>query len=82
MAQKKQKPPEGGLAPRAEARGQWFDYAPSAPSVKWRRATSTIGWMFERVRGFYQHFGFEGSPTGDLQLMLLMKDIRKSLGLA
>lgn len=36
----------------------------------------------ERVRGFYQHFGFERSPTGDLQLMLLRKDIRKSLGLA
>jgi predicted N-acetyltransferase YhbS len=36
----------------------------------------------ERVRGFYEHFGFEASPTGDLQLMLLMKDIRKSLGLA
>ena len=36
----------------------------------------------ERVRGFYEHFGFEVSPTGDLQLMLLMKDIRKSLGLA
>lgn len=36
----------------------------------------------ERVRGFYERFGFEGSPTGDLQLMLLMKDIRKSLGLA
>ena len=36
----------------------------------------------ERVRGFYEHFGFEQSPTGPLQLMLLMKDIRKSLGLA
>ena len=35
----------------------------------------------ERVRGFYEHFGFEQSPTGELQLMLLMKDIRKSLGL-
>jgi GNAT superfamily N-acetyltransferase len=32
------------------------------------------------VRGFYEHFGFEQSPTGDLQLMLLMKDIRKTLG--
>lgn len=36
----------------------------------------------EGARGFYEHFGFEASPTGDLQLMLLMKDIRKTLGLA
>jgi GNAT superfamily N-acetyltransferase len=33
------------------------------------------------VRGFYERFGFEPSPTGGLQLMLLMKDIRTSLGL-
>jgi GNAT superfamily N-acetyltransferase len=36
----------------------------------------------ESARGFYEHFGFEESPTGALQLMLLMKDIRRSLGLA
>ena len=34
------------------------------------------------VRGFYEHFGFEPAPTGDLQLMLLMKDVRKTLGLS
>jgi predicted N-acetyltransferase YhbS len=36
----------------------------------------------EGARSFYEHFGFEASPTGDLQLMLLMKDIRKTLGIA
>jgi GNAT superfamily N-acetyltransferase len=35
----------------------------------------------DRARAFCEHFGFEQSPTGPLQLMLLMKDIRKSLGL-
>lgn len=34
----------------------------------------------ERVAAFYRHFGFEQSPTDGLHLMLLMKDLRASLG--
>ena len=34
----------------------------------------------EQARTFYEHFGFEPSPVHDLQLMLLMKDLRKALG--
>jgi GNAT superfamily N-acetyltransferase len=34
----------------------------------------------ERARGFYEHFDFEPSPVHRLQLMLLMKDLRKALG--
>jgi GNAT superfamily N-acetyltransferase len=33
----------------------------------------------EQARKFYQHFGFEPSPLHELQLMLLMKDLRKSI---
>jgi GNAT superfamily N-acetyltransferase len=33
----------------------------------------------EAARMFYLHFGFEPSPIHELQLMLLMKDLRKSL---
>jgi len=33
----------------------------------------------EPARKFYQHFGFEPSPLHELQLMLLMKDLRKSI---
>lgn len=33
----------------------------------------------EQARKFYQHFGFEASPLHELQLMLLMKDLRKSI---
>lgn len=33
----------------------------------------------DRVRGFYSRYGFESSPTDALHLMMLMKDIRKSL---
>lgn len=33
------------------------------------------------ARAFYEHYGFEPSPTHPLHLVLLMKDIRKSLGL-
>jgi GNAT superfamily N-acetyltransferase len=33
----------------------------------------------EAARKFYLHFGFEPSPIYELQLMLLMKDLRKSL---
>ncbi len=53
------------------------------------RAADTIGARAvlvqaknENARGFYEHFGFERSPTGELQLMLLIMDIRKSLDLA
>jgi GNAT superfamily N-acetyltransferase len=33
----------------------------------------------EQARKFYRHFGFEPSPLHELQLMLLMKDLRKSI---
>ncbi len=33
----------------------------------------------ERARGFYAKYGFEQSPTDPLHLMLLMKDLRKTL---
>lgn len=33
----------------------------------------------EPAREFYLHFGFEPSPVHELQLMLLMKDLRKAL---
>jgi GNAT superfamily N-acetyltransferase len=33
----------------------------------------------EQARRFYEHFDFEPSPVHDLQLMLLMKDLRKAL---
>jgi GNAT superfamily N-acetyltransferase len=34
----------------------------------------------ERAAAFYRRFGFEQSPTDDLHLMLLMKDLRANLG--
>ena len=34
----------------------------------------------ERVRGFYERFGFEPSPIHSLQLMLLIKDCQKTIG--
>ena len=33
----------------------------------------------ERARQFYEHFGFESSPTDPLALMFLMKDLRALL---
>jgi GNAT superfamily N-acetyltransferase len=33
----------------------------------------------EQARKFYEYFDFEPSPVHDLQLMLLMKDLRKAL---
>ena len=33
----------------------------------------------EEAKQFYKHWGFEDSPIDDLQLMLLMKDLEKSL---
>jgi len=33
----------------------------------------------ERARSFYERFGFEPSPIHPLQLMLLIKDIKKTL---
>jgi GNAT superfamily N-acetyltransferase len=33
----------------------------------------------ETARAFYQRFNFEPSPTNDLHLCLLMKDVRKTL---
>ena len=35
----------------------------------------------ERARSFYLHHGFEPSPTDDLHLLLLMTDLRRTLGL-
>lgn len=32
------------------------------------------------ARSFYEHFGFERSPVDEFELMLLMKDLRASLG--
>jgi GNAT superfamily N-acetyltransferase len=34
----------------------------------------------ESAKKFYLHFNFEPSPIHELQLMLLMKDLRKALG--
>jgi len=33
----------------------------------------------EPARKFYEHFDFEPSPVHELQLMLLMKDLRRAL---
>lgn len=33
----------------------------------------------DQARRFYEHFGFEASPVHEMQLMLLMKDLRKAL---
>ena len=33
-----------------------------------------------RARTFYQRYGFEAAPTSPLHLMLLMKDVRATLG--
>ncbi len=33
----------------------------------------------EQARKFYEHFDFEPSPVQDLQLMLLLKDLREAL---
>jgi len=37
--------------------------------------------MDERARAFYQKYGFQTSPTDPLHLVLLLKDIRRTLGL-
>ena len=34
----------------------------------------------EEARAFYQRWGFVSSPTNDLHLMLLMKDLKRTLG--
>jgi hypothetical protein len=33
-------------------------------------------------RAFYMRHGFEASPINPLQLMILIKDVRKTLGVA
>jgi predicted N-acetyltransferase YhbS len=33
------------------------------------------------ARGFYERFGFERSPTDDLHLLMLIKDLRKTFGI-
>ena len=43
-------------------------------------ARAVLVHAIEQVRKFYEHFDFEPSPVHDLQLMLLMKDLRKALG--
>ena len=35
----------------------------------------------EDARGFYERFGFEPSPTDDLHLLMLIKDLRKTFGM-
>jgi GNAT superfamily N-acetyltransferase len=35
----------------------------------------------ERARGFYTRYGFEPSPTNPLHLLMLMKDIRRTLSI-
>ena len=34
----------------------------------------------EQAKGFYEHYGFEPSPVDSFHMFLLMKDIRKTLG--
>jgi hypothetical protein len=34
----------------------------------------------QKARSFYEKYGFEPSPTNPLHLVLLVKDIRRSLG--
>lgn len=36
----------------------------------------------ENAKSFYEHFGFEPSPVDPFHLYLLLKDIRKTLGMA
>jgi GNAT superfamily N-acetyltransferase len=36
----------------------------------------------EDAKGFYEHFGFEPSPTDPMNLQILVKDVRASLDLA
>jgi GNAT superfamily N-acetyltransferase len=35
----------------------------------------------EEARGFYRRYGFEVSPTDDLHLLMLVKDLRKTFGI-
>jgi GNAT superfamily N-acetyltransferase len=35
----------------------------------------------EEARAFYLQFGFEASPTDDLHLLILVKDLRKTFGM-
>ncbi len=35
----------------------------------------------EEARGFYQRYGFEVSPTDDLHLLMLVKDLRRTFGM-
>lgn len=35
----------------------------------------------ERAKSFYEYFGFESSPIDPLHLYLLIKDIKKTLGI-
>ena len=34
----------------------------------------------DEAKAFYLHYGFEPSPTDEYHLFLMMKDIRKSIG--
>jgi GNAT superfamily N-acetyltransferase len=42
--------------------------------------TLVVDALDEEAKRFYEKFGFAPSPVDDMRLMLLMKDIRKSLG--
>ena len=35
----------------------------------------------KEARDFYLHYGFEAAPTDDLHLLMLVKDLRKTLGM-
>jgi hypothetical protein len=52
-------------------------------SPKQRTSWAHVRLLFTRLtnpaKKFYQHFDFEPSPIHELQLMLLMKDLRKAL---
>jgi hypothetical protein len=34
----------------------------------------------EQAKSFYEHFGFEPSPTDPLHLFLIMKDLKRRIG--
>jgi N-acetylglutamate synthase-like GNAT family acetyltransferase len=35
--------------------------------------------LHDNARSFYEHFGFEASPTDELHLMMLLKDARAAM---
>jgi hypothetical protein len=47
--------------------------------TSWARGRVFVHAIEEPAKKFYLHFDFEPSPIHELQLMLLMKGLRKSL---